>query len=155
MDSMDVRADGAAVTVVRSFGIFLTHPLGKLFVHLPEASWVFPYDFPTHFTPGQIVDVMVIGEHGNGGELHASIRRLNPDEDLRSTIRAGDLINGRVLRKGNHGTTVGVGQAGELDFGLNSAEEWLIASAQEGAEVRLVVDKFTPLGHAFLSVARS
>lgn len=151
---MDVRADGATVTFVRSFGIFLAHPLGRLFVHLPEASWVFPYDIPTHFTPGQIVDVMVIGEHPDGGELHASIRRLNPKGDLRGTARAGDAIEGRVLRKANSGTTVSVGQAGEVDFVLNSAEGRRIASAPVGTGVRLLIEEFTPLGHAFLSIAR-
>ena len=142
----------AKVVSVNSFGIFLERGDQRIFVHLPELSWVFPYTASFHFTVGDAVRVLLLDEkyQMDRNEKAGSIRLLHPEAALDKRVRPGDHLQAKVRRLRTESVTVELGEDLQADLPLEGDETRPSSRLAEGDPITLVVKDVTSRGQTFV-----
>lgn len=102
------------VTNVTSFGIFAEVPAKdrKLdgLIHISEIAWEKTNDISGMFTPGEQVEVVVIGFDREGKRVDLSIKRLtdNPYEKVFDAFSAEQQVSGTITKMTNMGAELEV-----------------------------------------------
>ncbi len=98
----------ARVTRVEPYGLFLECGNEKIFIHLPETSWVDARDLRDRVTVGELLDVYVIRYNYPKRTIAGSIRRLHPEQNPYrelSRLEPGSILRGNVKNcRGNEVT---------------------------------------------------
>jgi ribosomal protein S1 len=141
----------AIVASVNSFGIFLQRDDQRIFVHLPELSWVFPYSPLLHFTPGDPIKVLILDDihQSTFNEKSGSIRLLHPEAALHTRVRPGDYVLAKVSRLRTASLTAELGENLHVDLPLNDDVARPNAGLAEGNSITLIVKEVTPGGQTF------
>ena len=139
----------ARVEDIADFGVFLEHPGGQVFVHLPEMSWVAPFRATKHLQRGQSLRVKIIREGKATRPALGSIRQAYPDENLYGRVQTGTVLRAMVLSVDDDCITVALPEHLVADFSRAAAS----FSVTTGSRVNVVVSAVEPLPLIVLSLS--
>jgi hypothetical protein len=133
----------AIVQAVKPFGLFLMCEGQSLLVHLPELTWVIPFDPTKHYSPGDCCNVAILDLAQR--VQAASIRKLFANEAafLRK-LNVGDCVETGIAAADASGCGAEIERSFFVDFSRDIVAGFDYRELSRGDRVLLRVEQILP-----------